>query len=688
MTAITVRLRNEANTTTTAALTGAFDVRFQRRRNAPGTGSFRLLNSDPAQQTVTRGSVVQFVIGSTARFAARVKEKNPSRVSEPDEDAESTEFLCDGLLADFDMAAVQLDQAFGGIQCDLIPSLDERVWNWAGNDFDEVGAGWGFARQIATQGWEQLPAQRPCPAGFTDPVAPFVWGNPGTDTNAPPGMCLFKQRVVVGQNRMFLDWTCDNYGELYINGRRVQDAADLRQKSTYQFTTTGGVVVIAFLVVNLDPSFNEDPEGPNPGSLIGSMRVDSPEGAVLWRTSTSMRCLSYPSAPPKIPVGKVLRDVRDDNGVLSPLWTFNFTNTADSDGTAWPTVDEFTGRLYDDSALDVVNAMTEVWMDVDVEPSGKVLNAYVQPHGTTSSLELVTGYSTEGQADPDSVNVAELAWRTEWSRFDRLAVRWSDGWFDLGAPLGNRWASLRIEQVNTLSAAAEIGNRMLALNSVDRPSATLRYVPIDASQEPFVAFDVGDTLNVPGLETQDATTPQKVWAVTASSDENGEVEWVVEVGSPVLDEVERFDRALRRAGPGGLAGYAASASASSGKAPYASADKLRLMTPSSGATTHVIASMPNARPSASSAFAPFVGRVVTLRLVGDGYAGTGVSTVWVNDGSTLYVLEGSGNGVIDTVDIGKTWTTRTTLTVAVVGADENAVRHDNLHVYADVGDIV
>ena len=706
MAAVRVRLRNEANTATTAELDGAFDVSFQIERNDVGSGTFKLPNRDPERTLVSKGDVVRFALAGTGEFIARVIDDRVVDVSEGEEDAEATEFICRGILGDWEEAVVQVSDLPA---CDLVPSQDERIWNWASGEYNPLfthPTDWPRATAYAGQGWGSV-FYEGLPAGWTDSAAFFVWAEggrlpfPDNDLalNALPGRCLFKDVFQVGAGKKMLEWACDDNGSLWVNGKKVQTVPEaIDKRHVYEFETTAGYLTLAWDITN-----NGNPLSPapgNPGALIASLRDTGPEGDVLWRTSaqgpqpnnaydtdplnpSDMRCLEYPAYEPTSTAGAIIRLAAEQNAIIDDDWILDFGDVNDSNDVPWTPIGDLTFRVYDDSMLDVLKVLAETWIDFRVLPGdGKILKAYNKDTlGTPVLLSLVTGYSTAGQADPDIVNITDLSWSNTRAKFDKLAIRWANGWIERGT--GKRWGVLRIEQINDRNMAIEIGDRMLALYGVDQNTAAFKYLPLDESTDlPLtMTFDVHDTLDIPGPLNPDAVTEQIVQSISVVGDENGEAEFAIEVGPQVLDEITWLERAMRRSGPGNILGRAAGASASSGKAPYGTENQLRSSSPSVGAPAHVIASAPAATVISSTAPNLFVGYVSTLRLEAEG--GTGTSTVQVSDGTTTWTLTGSApSGRIAVAAVGAVWSTRTQVTVNIT-----AVGHRDLHVYADVADV-
>ena len=684
MAVVTVRARNEANTTTTADLTTAFDVEFEVARNKPGGGSFSLATRDPATASVAKGTVVQFLVNGVARLTARVVDFDKTIVSVNDEGQEVTTYKCEGLLADWEGAVVQLS----ALQCDVVPTMDERIWNWASGEYSTnvLSSPWAYAVEIALQGWGSA-FYTGQPAGWSDGEARYLWAANGAisgydlDENAEPGYCYFYETFLVGAGKKVLDWAADNYGELHVNGKRMQTGSDFRKKQTYEFETTSGFLTIGFLVLNAE---DDGAPGGNPGGLIASMRNDSPEGTIQWRTTDSMRVLGYPAGgvAPSVPVGQILRLAKEEN-LIASTWAIGGTDTTDSTGAAWApeaAIPDISFKLYTDTMLDVLEALTEVWIDFTVAVDGKGLSPYKKGSlDSVSSLQFITGSSTAGQANPDTVNVLDLSWAEIKAKFTKLAARDADGWFVRGT--GDVWGTFRMEQINNRDTAEEIADRMLTLYGQDRRTASFTYIPLNETTDlPFIAFGAFSSLNIP-IDDDGTTVEQKVQSITVSSDDRGIATFSIEVGDPITDEIERIEKALKRGVPGNIDGLAASTSPTSGKSAQHALSRMSVSTPTAASPAHCIASAPNPVVGSSTAPCLFVGLVTSLRLIGEG--STGTSTVTVSDGTTTWTLTGSGNGLIDYEDIAdRSWNTRTQLTVNITAAN-----HTALHVYADVAEV-
>lgn len=663
MAAVTVALRNEANTSTTSALSDAFDVKFQVQRNGLGVGEFRQQN--PPAVSVPDGSVVQFSVAGTARYAARVVSHVVEEASEGNEGAESTLYRCKGLGVD--LAEVFVMPRPG--TADLVPSIDERIWSWAAPGYS-TGA-WEAATELSTQGWA-VGFYDGQPSGWTDPSAKFICPSDGTTSDAPAGVWYARQDLALTLGAYYLEWCADNEAQLFINGKPFGAGGDFRQKYEFQFECTTGDLTLAFKVTN---AADDGPPGGNPTALIWSLRQGGPEGTVVARSSASMLVTDIGETPAEIPVGLILDDVLGDSAV-SATWTQAGTTTADAASATYPTVERFTARFYEDSVLDVVEQLAEEHIDWKVAASGKTLSPYVKGTlDTPVTFDLVTGYSTAGVATPANVNVLDLSWDVRRAECSKIAVRWSGQWISVGS--GTREKAVRAEQLTTEADAQAYATALLALYGVEQATASFEYLPlVEPDDLPFVAFDVFHLWPIPGPYNHDTTTEQAVWAITCDSDDDGELVAIVEVGSPIRNRIELLERAGRR----GVATLGGLASGAGGRGPSTTLEMARFRTPEPAGTVVRLVSDPAPTTKTVTFSNSFVGLVNYLRLEGTDDGGT--STYEVTVGATTYTLTGTGSGLINVASVGVSWDTTTQITVECT-----AVGHTDVAIYADISRI-
>ena len=677
MPTVTVQTRNATNTATASLLPRAFGIDFEVRRNESGSGAFLLDNDDPDFGAVTAGVIVQFLIDGTPRFAGRVVDPQRDEVSETDEDAYTTTFTVVGLDVDLDETPVANSYLPGG----LVPGMDELYFNWAAPTFDVTfGPGaWEKAKILAVQGWPS-PHWQGAPGSWTAPSALWVGPQIATASHAPTGKWCAKQTFLVPAGHKLLEWSADNWATLYINGREMGKSGDWRQRYTAEFDTVAGFLTLGWAVEN---DIDYAPAGDNPTGLIASLRDRDSTGEILWQSSADMDVLPYPPSIPGFTPGRVFwfcSEQGRESGQLLEDWitgSWPTTFTYDSGGTVWPYIEDTSFRYYEDSVLDVVRQLAELWIDWAVAPTNKVLSMWAK--GTASSLKtvpLVDAYHSPGDSDPSQVNVVDLTWTEKRPRFNALGVRDASGWFERTTGAGDRWASLRLEQIVDRNLATQIADAHLALNSVPQVTATFEYIPLTGLQEPFYAFGVLDSIYVPREGVQ---TEQDVQSIAVTGGEDGEVTFAIKVGSTALSAQEWFDRAVARNVAGSLLGRSPHFTRRDSPSRVEVAQQ---GTVGSGGASHVLASAPIATTGSTSvAPPPFVGKVTWLRLVGQGSSGT--STVTVSDGTSTWTLSGTGEGVIGAESVADTvWNLNTMVTVELT-----TVNHASLHIYADVANL-
>jgi hypothetical protein len=433
MASVRVRLRNAGNTATTAELDGAFDVSFQIQRNDVGVGSFKLPNRDSERPLVSRGSVVRFALAGEGRFIARVIDDRIVDVSVGDEDVEATEFICAGILSDWGEAVVRRSTV---PQCDLVPSLDERIWNWASGESNPLlyHGDWPRATAFAGQGWGSA-FYTGEPAGWTDSAAFFVWAEGGRlpfpdddlSVNALPGRCLFKDIFLVGAGKKMLEWACDNAGNLWVNGKQVQSGTDFRKKQVYEFETTAGFLTLAWDVTNAE---DDGPAGGNPGGLIASLRNDGPRATSSGAPRPRGRSRTTPttptrSTPPTCAAWSTRPTTCRTRLARSSGWPVSRTRSSTTTGpspsatsTTRPRSSRGTRSRTSRSGSTTTRCSTCSRCSPRCGPTGGCSPATASSCPATRrarscntvGVTLTTGYSTAGQADPDIVNVLDLSW--------------------------------------------------------------------------------------------------------------------------------------------------------------------------------------------------------------------------------------------------------------------------------------
>ena len=146
---------------------------------------------------------------------------------------------------------------------------------------------------------------------------------------------------------------------------------------------------------------------------------------------------------------------------------------------------------------------------------------------------------------------------------NQLLVRWKGGYVlveDVAsqAEHGVRQALLTLSNVTEADEAERIGEATLAYSSQPRVAAAAGIEPTGAGDDPYVDWDLGDTLTAP--DEDGGTSTQRVVSITVVEDENGDASFAPELRDTFSVTEERTQRWLKRLINGSLRGASNSAS--------------------------------------------------------------------------------------------------------------------------------
>ncbi len=527
-----------------ADLTAAFGVKWQDVPN--GQGSFRLeLPIGHAQVAqCTYGRVVRLGHSGVQVFSGVIGDVSPTPVDEQTEGVESVTVSGDGLGVELDEAKT-LPKPAGkspGTIADIFPPIDERPMEWYGMDFDR-SSGWVSATKRGDHG-ESGAVYPGLPGGMRVLGADWIWS---ADVTGPEDDFLFfYEWVYLTAGFKVLDFACYD-AAVYINGRRHPRNCAYGEKERVEFTViNAGYVLICAEADLRDTNFDE--------GFIAQI-TEGEEGALEWATSTSMKVYGTPDASLSMTATQALLALKADHDALDD-WTFDFTASADTDSNSLTGTRGISARIGDDSLWDIVQALSEVYIDFDMAGTGKTLSIWEKDsHANTPTLPLVAGGTSA--AATEFVNIKELSWDGKRAPFNALLVRYGSGWFHRPAslPAKPRWGSLSIEHVESGATAIEFADATLSALGVDQETATIGLVQnLPDEQLPYVGFDKWSQLAVPSKDNLDATTLLPVKALTCEGDRDGDLVATVELGSLVEDRATRVERWIARSTRGGLAG--------------------------------------------------------------------------------------------------------------------------------------
>lgn len=138
-----------------------------------------------------------------------------------------------------------------------------------------------------------------------------------------------------------------------------------------------------------------------------------------------------------------------------------------------------------------------------------------------------------------------------------LLVRWSNGWREVrNQPsidtYGRREALLGLGALQTEQEVDRVAGQQLAIFADHRMAIAADHAPIDRTDRPYRAYGVGDTIEVP--DYGGGVLSERVRAITASEDDNGEITYSPELGDLILEEQERVLQTIKKMADGTLDG--------------------------------------------------------------------------------------------------------------------------------------
>lgn len=138
-----------------------------------------------------------------------------------------------------------------------------------------------------------------------------------------------------------------------------------------------------------------------------------------------------------------------------------------------------------------------------------------------------------------------------------LLVRWFYGWSEVRddaaiAANGRREALLGIGAAHSREEMVRVAQSQLAIFADTRTEISADVVPVDETDTPYLGFNIGDTITVPGMDG--TPTAERVMAVTVSEDDNGYLTYAPEIKDVILGRQERQAQTIKKMADGTLDG--------------------------------------------------------------------------------------------------------------------------------------
>jgi hypothetical protein len=408
------------NATYLGELDESFSRSFQDELSGLGRGSVSVLSSDPDASLnpgVLRWKVATpeqlSTTGGVYAFASRVEQKRWRY----DQGEDSTRgFTLDGrgLASMWEDAVVY---PYGGIN--QRPNSDSRAFGW-------------FSPELSTAGWPGAvvahsglaPNTRVVPP-VPDPWFPpkgwssvlsgsnWVWSR-YTGFGTPAGTSLFRSTFTLGgTDRVSIFYTASSRCRVWIDGVLItpgwtsepnEESFIYAHRATPLLTAGTHYISVEAESQAWTPTL--------PGVARGLLHVSVHSGGgsgtayasgnLLLGTSSSWKCLDYPTVYPAPTPGKILSTLLSEAQARGALtgWTLSCSDTVDSAGKPWSFDQAFTFRVGQ-SYAEVLRQMADTAIEFRAQPAGLRLDVYRKDTVTAPNAATFTIGSNLGGLEED-----------------------------------------------------------------------------------------------------------------------------------------------------------------------------------------------------------------------------------------------------------------------------------------------
>ena len=387
---MTVEAWDAANSTKLADLDSAYEVSFLDELSNVGRGQATVLIDDTDYTSAKNARHLRFKIGNVYAFTSRI-ERQEFTVDRGERGSYAMRMSGRGIAAALDDVIVY---PRGGITAR--PSSDSRTFSWA-------------SPELSTDSWPSAVVAHSglAPNARTVPPVPDPWFPPkgwssvlsGSDWiwsrftgfGTLAGTSLFRSTFIVsGAQRVAIFYTASSRCRIYIDGILLTPSwtSEPNEESfIYAHRATpylsNGTHHIA--VEAESQAWTPTLPGVSRGLLHVSVHAGGgvggsySSGNLLLGTSSSWKCLDYPTVWPAPTVGTILSTllVEAQNRGLLSLWSLSCTSTTDSAGQPWSQDAAFTFQIGS-TYLDVLRQMADSAIEFRVRNgfSGPVLDVF------------------------------------------------------------------------------------------------------------------------------------------------------------------------------------------------------------------------------------------------------------------------------------------------------------------------
>lgn len=513
------------------ALTNARNIQWQEALNHPGSVTFEVPMDDAATALLVDRRIVKCAwfrdSTNVASFACRIQGEAVQIA------ADGNRWLrfenMPGLMSLLSDAVVYPEYGYTGTGIEKRVTSPDRH---AGYMSASGGAWYRSADWVAppTPRTWGTGAHGKKPAGFKafDPTAQWI-------SPYDPDVSQTASAVSYGRGAFYASdpmdvrimYAFDDYGDLWVDGQQVVTADRTQHNQwvtdqTVDVRVSAGEHVVAFYNSNAPYVSGHD----NPVAAILSVRqLDSkgnPTGSPLLNTNaTDWQVNDGTNEPAYRKAQILLRFFAEaaDRGVLG-ITTLNhgWTDTDDSNGSAWSDLAAFVFPIATTTLLDIALQLCEQGMDARTDASTMTLKLYKRLGTDRSGSVALTPGDAGGTLKSYALQKTPVQYTSvltqlstgEWVVTSDAGQVSSVGLIESGVSLGT---------VSSASSAATVANRQLETAAYPAVGIEIE-TAMSGGPIPYVDYDLGDTITVPGLRNS-GTMKARVMAITVDwSEEN------------------------------------------------------------------------------------------------------------------------------------------------------------------------
>lgn len=564
---ITAELYESDNVTKVRDLNADFHREFQDLPSRAGSHTVSVDVDDAAQLAdCSFGRLVRYSIDGYLAWTGRIEEPDITTIAEDEEIEEIALIAGRGYAAEWDDCRV-----YPPLGVDGLPTTQTRYFGFMDPNYDSNG--WANAVSVRpvrdSQGRYHPPKNWPFHEGDH-----WIWSR-GPALTQPLGSSYFVHWFLVADEcTAVAAITADDGFDFWLDGSPIFIDTEPAPAETWRDTYSAGVRLTPgwhYIAIRAENYHRDFPDQflNIAGVVCNVWKVDPSTGLpsiLLTQTSgTGWKCVDYPAQAPGMTAGHILTILWNEERVRSgsPLadWTLDFDPWTDSAGNPWPTLPLVSFACGTTSLLQVLEKLSEAFIDWRVMPGQKRLQMWVK--GTTTVASGVT-------LAPDT-NVTSANFATKAPVANAVIGRWKRGWFETTNPTSistwkRRTHDLVLGDCDDKPAAEAIAQQYVNLYGEPQVAATIGYLPADLAGMPYRG-GWGTLATVAAFDQHGDPATYQVQGITCSDsadllDENGDaaVEVVLELNTRLQGDIAKLTSSIDQMAAGSFGGRSLSAS--------------------------------------------------------------------------------------------------------------------------------